>query len=152
MSRVILAFMPALSCVCVCVCRACVRVTQVAMMREAVLNGTRQGVVLPDSVFILSTWDEPRCVPNTHTRTRTHTHAELAFPQYKALGHAQREGKCLYACLSVCACVCVHRCPVKTPSRCPAPVLSLVKSWMPHTNTSDHTDILVPFFNHVYQV
>lgn len=45
------------------------------------------------------------------------------------------------------------RCPNKYPAHCHAPVLSLIKQWSRSEGrgSSQFSDILVPFFNHMYE-
>ncbi|KAG2442031.1 hypothetical protein HYH02_009823 [Chlamydomonas schloesseri] len=98
-------------------------------------NATRAGLSFPDSLYLMNVWDEGRCVRDEHS-------AGGALPKTVSGGGSKggSGGKAKPA---------KPRSP-KTPA-CTVPLFSLIKSWDYGAADSAETDVLLPFFNHVYE-
>eukprot|EP00198_Chlamydomonas_reinhardtii_P001116 XP_001690451.1 predicted protein [Chlamydomonas reinhardtii] len=93
-------------------------------------NATRAGLTFPDSLYLMNVWDEGRCVRDDNS---------AGGAAAKTAGSG-KSGKAKPA---------QARSP-KTPA-CTVPLFSLIKSWDYAAADSAETDVLLPFFNHVYE-
>ncbi|KAG2440781.1 hypothetical protein HXX76_003637 [Chlamydomonas incerta] len=93
-------------------------------------NATRAGLAVPDSLYLMNVWDEGRCVRDDNSAG-----GAVAKTAGSGKGGKAKPAK--------------PRSP-KTPA-CTVPLFSLIKSWDYAAADSAETDVLLPFFNHVYE-
>ncbi|EFJ45679.1 hypothetical protein VOLCADRAFT_94091 [Volvox carteri f. nagariensis] len=95
---------------------------------QGLRNGTRAGLQFPNTVFLMNVWDEGRC----HRDEPANASASIGAPATSTTSSSSDPAF-----------------RAKAP-RCTVPVFSLIKSWDYETGSSNETDVLLPFFNHVY--
>ncbi|KXZ53929.1 hypothetical protein GPECTOR_6g847 [Gonium pectorale] len=126
-------------------------------------NATAAGLAIPDSIFLMNVWDEGRCyrtdprigaasgaASGSATRrlgVNAISKGDGAEPVARLRGPARKPLAAAGAGAAATAAAARRR--AQSPP-CAVPLFSLIKSWDYAAHSSEETDVLLPFFNHVY--
>lgn len=108
-----------------------------AAIQSGLFNATVAGLRFPDTLLVINTWDESRCssslIPNTSGMTSTRQVSASAVNSV-GIGDDKRS---VSKSTSLLACY--------------VPLFSLIKQWDWEGGKGRQADVLLPFFNHVYE-